>query len=337
MQQQEDGTVTTEESFGQLTPEWVLGLVEEGLGVRCNNLFRPLNSYINRVFEVETVDRHRLVIKLYRPGRWSGEAIAEEHRFLGELAAAEIPVVAPLPLLSGTTLGRRDHLHYALFPKCGGRSVDEFTEEQWLQLGRLLGRVHQVGAMAGADRRVTMLPQRATREQLRYLADSPVVPKDLQGVLQKTVLAIIDEITPLFAGAECIRIHGDCHFSNLIHRPGESLFLIDFDDMAMGPAVQDMWMLLPGDLDAAGYELELLLEGYETFRPFPRRSLRLVEPLRAMRFVHYMAWCAHQVAGDGLTRAVEGFGSREYWQREIADLVDQQQRIAAWRPSGNLA
>lgn len=325
MQPQQDGPVG---AFGELSPDRVLNLVEKGLGIRCNNLFRSLNSYINRVFEVETEEGVRLVVKLYRPGRWSGEAIAEEHRFLEDLTEQEIPVIAPLRLQSGTSLGQSEGLFFAVFAKCGGRSVDEFNEEQWLQLGRLLGRVHKVGESRQAGHRITMLPQFSTKDQLDYLQRSAAVPEDLKKPLNAAGRAVVDDIAPLFAGQNIIRIHGDCHFSNLIHRPGESLYLIDFDDMAMGLAVQDMWMLLPGVPEESAYELELLLEGYETFSHFDRRSLRLIEPLRAMRFIHYMAWCAHQVADDGLTRAVDGFGSREYWQGEIEDLLDQRTRIA---------
>lgn len=307
----------------------VLTLVEKAMGVRCNNLFRPLNSYINRVFEIETREGSRLVAKFYRPGRWTREAILDEHRFLLDLADQEIPVIAPLLLPGGGTLVEHDKLLFSVFPKCGGRSVDEFTEDQWLQLGRLLGRVHKVGEAGRASHRIVMEPGRSTLDQLNYLLDSPCVPEDLKRPLQEAGMAIIADIGPLFPPPSgMIRIHGDCHFSNVIHRPGESFYLIDFDDMAMGPPVQDIWMLLPGDVDESFVELDLFLEGYETFRSFDRRTLKLIEPLRAMRYIHYMAWCAHQVTEDGSTRAIDGFGSREYWQTEIADLVDQRVRIA---------
>ncbi|MGW8193380.1 MAG: serine/threonine protein kinase [Desulforhopalus sp.] len=330
------GQKETPNDFHRLGPDKVLDLVEEGMAVRCNNLFRPLSSYINRVFEVETVDRTRLVVKFYRPGRWTREAIIDEHTFLLELRDREIPVIAPLILKNGDTLAENDGLFYSVFPKCGGRSVDEFTDDQWLQLGRLLGRVHRVGEAGAARHRITMSPEQSAEHQLRYLLASSCVPQDLKPPLEKAARAIIVQTKPLFQETAMIRIHGDCHFANIIHRPGESFFLIDFDDMAVGPPVQDIWMLLPGDLDDAGVELDLFLEGYETFRPFDRATLRLVEPLRAMRFIHYMAWCAHQVEGDGMTRAVDGFGSRQYWQKEIGDLYDQQQRIADYRPlNGN--
>ncbi len=324
-------------SFQDLGPDKVLNLVEKVLDIRCNNLFRPLNSYINRVFEIESVDHTRFVAKFYRPGRWSKEAIREEHQFLKDLTAQELPVIAPLPLQDGTTLAQSEGMLYSIFPKCGGRSVDEFTDEEWLQLGRLLGRVHKVGETRRASHRISMSPQDSTLIQLDFLLASTCVPEDLKPVLQEAVLAIVDEISPVFKETEIIRIHGDCHFANVINRPGESLFLIDFDDMVMGPPVQDIWMLLPGGMEDTFVELDLFLEGYETFKSFDRRSLQLIEPLRAMRFIHYMAWCAYQVEGDGVTRAIDGFGSREYWQQEIADLLDQRVRIAEpVEPSGNL-
>jgi Ser/Thr protein kinase RdoA (MazF antagonist) len=325
------------EDFQQLGPDRVLNLVEKVLGIRCNNLFRTLNSYINRVFEIETVDKVRMVVKFYRPGRWSKEALLDEHKFLLDLVGQEIPVIAPLVFPNGETIAESGNLFFSVFPKVGGRSVDEFNDDQWLQLGRLLGRVHRVGETAKAEHRITMVPHRSTQEQLAYLLQSPCVPDEMKPPLEEAALAIIADIQPLFSEMESIRIHGDCHFSNVIQRPGESFYLIDFDDMAMGPPVQDIWMLLPGEVDESFVELDLFLEGYETFRPFDRRSLRLIEPLRAMRFIHYMAWCAHQVEGDGLTRAIDGFGSGEYWRSEIADLIDQRERIAEGHlPSGNM-
>jgi Ser/Thr protein kinase RdoA (MazF antagonist) len=314
--------------FQMLTPDIVLTLVEKHMGIRCNNLFRPMSSYINRVFEIETTDKTRLIVKFYRPNRWSKKALLDEHRFLLDLKEQEIPVIAPLLSKNGSTLGSTGGLFFTVFPKCGGRSVDEFTDDQWLQLGRLIGRMHQVGESAVARNRMTMGPDHSTTQQLAYLLASKCVPDDLKNDLEQAILSIIGDIRSLFAKTKNIRIHGDCHFANFIHRPGESLYIIDFDDMVMGPPVQDLWMLLPGGLEDTFVEFDLFLEGYEMFHHFDQRSLRLVEPLRAMRFIHYMAWCAHQVEEDGETRAIDGFGSREYWQREIADLLDQRKRIA---------
>lgn len=310
-----------------LTPDLILTLAEQALGVRCTNLCRPLASYINRVYELETKERAGLIVKFYRPGRWSTAALQDEHDFLLELATQEIPVIPPLRLQDGTTLASHEGMHFALFPKCGGRSFDEYTDDQWLELGRLLGRTHAVGATRQPRDRVILSPDRSTRDQVAYILGGGFIPQDLRRLYQELTGTLIAEISPLFAGTEMIRIHGDCHFANLIHRPGESFFLIDFDDMVTGPPVQDFWMLLPDYADQTPVEIDLFLEGYETFRAFDRGTLRLIEPLRAMRFIHYSAWCAHQVAEDGSSPVIPDFGTPHYWQREIKDLSDQLARI----------
>ncbi|MBU0675463.1 MAG: serine/threonine protein kinase [Proteobacteria bacterium] len=313
--------------FSSLTPEVVINAVEKGLGIRCTNLCRPLNSYINRVYELQTDDGKGVIVKFYRPGRWTPAALKDEHDFLTELAELEIPVIAPYDFKDGRTLQRLGDISFAVFPKKGGRSFDEYNEDQWLELGRLLARVHSVGEGRRAKARLTLLPDRATRTHLDYILQGDFIPAGLTKKFKQLTDELLIEITPRFQGIEMIRIHGDCHFSNLIHRPGESFYLIDFDDMVMGPPIHDLWMLLPGYLSESFTEVENFLEGYETFRRFDRRTLKLIEPLRAMRYIHFMAWCAHQVVDDGITRVTTDFGSYEYWEREIRDLEEQLDRI----------
>ena len=314
-------------AFQALTPDRVIHLVEQALGTACTNLFRTLNSYINRVYELEREDGGGLVVKFYRPGRWSREALQDEHDFLLELAAEEVPVIPPLTFSDGGTLGDCDGVSFAIFPRKSGRSYDEYTIEQWQELGRLLGRVHTVGARHAPRDRITMAPDMSTRDQIGYVVKSGLIPPDLAGQFEELTGTLLAEISPFFEGVEMIRIHGDCHYSNLIYRPGESFYVIDFDDMAMGPPIQDFWMLLPGYRRDSLAEIDFFLEGYETFRRFDRSTLRLIGPLRAMRYIHYMAWCAHQVVEDGFSRAIHDFGSREYWQQEIRDLTEQIERI----------
>ncbi len=315
-------------AFPELGPDTVLNLVEKALGIPCTNLCRQLNSYINRVFELEAVDGRGLVLKLYRPDRWSKTALQDEHDFLLELDEHEIPVIPPLTLQNGETLGHHDGLYFSVFPRCGGRSYDEFNEEQWLEIGRLLGRSHAIGAVHPSRDRITMLPDHSTNDQIQFILESNVIPRDdMASRFSSLCHELVDEITPLFEGITPGRIHGDCHFSNIIYRPGESFFLIDFDDMAMGPAIQDLWMLLPGTPRESLLEIDLFLEGYETFHHFDRRSFRLIEPLRAMRFLHYIAWLTHQFIADGSAPIVSEFGSTEYWLAEMDDLADQLDRI----------
>jgi Ser/Thr protein kinase RdoA (MazF antagonist) len=316
-------------AFSDLTPDLVISLVEGALGVRLTNVFRPLNSYINRVYELELEEGGGLVAKFYRPGRWSREALQDEHDFMRALVAAEVPIVAPLTLADGATLGHHEQISFAVYPKKGGRTFDEYTDEQWLELGRLLGRVHTVGSTLRPRDRITMAPDKSTRSQVDYIIEGGFIPPDLTGQFRDLTDTFIAEAGQAFRNIETIPIHGDCHISNLIYRPGESFFLIDFDDMSIGPPVQDFWMLLPGYRGDSLAEIELFLEGYETFRRFDRRTLRLIGPLRAMRYIHYMAWCARQVAEDGSSRVAPDFGSRNYWLRELTDLTSQMERIRA--------
>ncbi len=313
--------------FQELGPNRIFQMVEDALEVPFTNLFRPLNSYINRVYELEQEDGEGIIVKFYRPGRWSKKAILDEHHFLLELAAVEVPVIPPMKLGDNTTLGSADNIHFALYPKCGGRSCDEFNDDQWLELGRLLGRTHLVGAQHPASERVKMAPDQSTRDHIEFILASDCLQDDQRNPFKDITNKLLDEICPFFEEVDSIRIHGDCHFSNIIYRPGESFFLIDFDDLVMGPPVQDFWMLLPGYGEESFVEIDTFLEGYETFYDFDRRSLRLIEPLRAMRYIHYMAWCTHQVIEDGETLAVPDFGSRFYWQTEIRELADQLERI----------
>lgn len=313
--------------FQGLTPERIFELVESALGVSCTNLCRSYNSYINRVYEIADTGGRGLVVKFYRPGRWSAQALRDEHDFLLELADEEIPVLAPLRFANGQTLGQSGALYFAVFPKKGGRLIDEFNDELWLSIGRLLGRMHMVGARKMPRARIRLHPAESTASQVDFICRSGLLPADLIPGYTRLTGRLIDVISPMFAHTEMIRIHGDCHSGNLIHRPGDALYLLDFDDMAVGPPVQDVWMLLPGPPEESVVELDLFLEGYETFRPFDRSSLRLIEPLRAMRFIHYCAWCAHQVVEDGETAVIPDFASRTYWQKELADLEDQLQRI----------
>ena len=313
--------------FSVLDPESILSAIEEATGRRLLNVCRPHASYINRVYEVQDDEGDFLVAKFYRPGRWSREALVDEHRFVADCAARELPVISPLQLVSGSSLSSCKDIYFAVYPRCGGRLVDEYSAEQWLELGRLLGRLHAVGSLQPALGRNRLHPEQTTRRQVDYLRANKLIPAHL---LQEFI-AVVDEllriISPLFRGVDFIRLHGDCHNSNLIHRPEESFFIIDFDDMVVGPPIQDLWLLLPGYLDESRVELELLIEGYEMFHSFDRSTLALVEPLRAMRFIHYMSWCARQYVEDGGTLVNDDFGSEAYWRQEIADLKDQLQVI----------
>lgn len=313
--------------FSSLTPDVVLQQVESALDTRCSNLCRTLTSYINRVYEVQLDDGAWVVAKFYRPGRWNREALQDEQDFLGELAAAELPVIAPLRGRGGATLHCHDGLYFAIFPKKGGRPVDEFNDEQWKEFGRLMGRVHLVGAEHAPRNRIVIHPRHSTREHLDAILAIEFPYASVRNEFEQVVRELLDRIAPMFDGVETHRIHGDCHVANMLQRPGEPMYLIDFDDMAMGPSVQDLWMMLPGHRRDSSRQLDLLIDGYETFREFDYATLRLIEPLRAMRFIHFAAWCARQKADGGFARLAPDWGSGAFWKQEIHDLRKQLQEI----------
>lgn len=312
--------------FHELTPDRVIELVEDALGERLSSGCRPLNSYINRVYALQPVHSEDVVVKFYRPGRWSATALQDEVDFLLDLQEADVPVIPPITNDNGTALHQVDGMTFSVFPKMGGRIIDEPTQDEWEQLGRLIGRVHAVGGEYDPEDRIT-LDEHIGREHLDLILKSGQIPEEIRKDYEQAASETLDLIAPMFEDVDPIRIHGDLHVQNLIDRPGDKLYIIDFDDMAVGPPVQDIWMLLPGRLDDARYEMERFLRGYETFCDFDHGSLRLIEALRALRFLHFTAWCARQVTDGGFTRLAPNYGSIEFWRREANDLRRQQVEI----------
>jgi Ser/Thr protein kinase RdoA (MazF antagonist) len=300
---------------------------ERAAGRRASGICRPLTSYINRVYEIGFEDGGFLIAKFYRPGRWARAALQDEQDFLLELAAAEIPVVAPLADADGKTLHKENGISFALFPRLGGRPCDEPSRAEWLQIGRLIGRIHQVGARRPALNRLAFDPRKSSQTHLEFLRGSGAIPHAVESRYLDTARRLLDRIAPRFDGLAVQRLHGDLHRMNLLWRPGEGFHAIDFDDMANGPAIQDLWMLLPDRLPAARPEFELLLEGYGTFAEYDAAQTRLIEPLRAMRYLHYAAWCARQKADGGRGLLTAEWGTADFWRRELADLQRQAQDI----------
>jgi Ser/Thr protein kinase RdoA (MazF antagonist) len=306
--------------FLGLTPEKVLAAVEAA-GLRCNPVCYPLNSFENRVYEVELADRTRVVAKFYRPGRWSDEQILDEHRFLADLDAEEVPVTTPRPFPDGETLRRVDHIPYALFERRGGRAPDELDEPTARRLGRLAARLHNVGARRDAPHRLRLTGDAFGREDLAWLSDHDLLPAPLGERYAAAATAIADAYDDLARGVPLHRLHGDLHLGNLLLR-GDLLWVVDFDDMVVGPAVQDLWLALPGRDAFTARLRESFLEGYEELRAFDRSTLRLVEPLRGLRIVHYSAWLARRWHDPIFPATWPHFGSFDYWRSEVEALEE---------------
>jgi len=311
----------TTESFYALTPDRVLDAVEAA-GLRCNPVCYPLNSFENRVYEVELEDRSRVVAKFYRPGRWSEEQILEEHAFVAELAAEELPVCTVRPFPDGATLKRIDHIHYSLSDRRGGRAPDELSDDAVERLGMFVARMHNVGVRRPAPARPRLDPDFYLRRTVRFLEERAAVPESCRNRYLGAARHLADVAERMLEGVEVHRVHADLHLGNVLFRDGE-LRVLDFDDFVTGPAVQDLWLALPGRDPETTRQRELFIEAYERFRLFDRTTLRLIEPLRGMRMVRYAGWLARRWDDPAFRSGWPHFGTEEYWLSETADLEDQ--------------
>jgi Ser/Thr protein kinase RdoA (MazF antagonist) len=325
--------------FYELTPGVILDAIERSTGRRCSGRALALNSMENRVYEIEwdedslpapaktPADRF-CIAKFYRPGRWSKEQILEEHQFLLDLVEADIPVVAPMQLSGGQTLHQDEGsgLYYAIFPKVGGRSPDELSTEELARVGRYLGRMHRVGMTRKAEHRVQIAPQTYGLASLSFLTTHNHVPQHIRDPYESVVKHICERATPHFEKTAQHRVHGDCHLGNLLFGR-QGYFWVDFDDMVTGPAVQDLWLMLPGRYADERSLWDALLRGYETMHEFDDASLKLVEPLRALRMVHFSAWIAKRWEDPAFKRAFGTFGSDRYWQEQLNALGEQKSLI----------
>lgn len=317
--------------FYSLTPEEVMNAVESS-GYQCTGRCFALNSMENRVYEIEvesddtdTSSKGKFcVVKFYRPGRWTHEQILEEHEFLLDLKEYEIPVVAPLQFSDGSTLKKcpTSGMWYAVFPRVGGRAPEELTDEQVQRIGRLLGRIHNVGATKKAEHRISLTPVSYGLDNLDFLLKENVIPLDLKSMFEDSVREICRLSSPWFEQTPIQRIHGDCHLGNLLWNQ-EGPFFLDFDDMLMGPCVQDLWLVVPGRDPEAKQQFQILVEAYRQMRTLESQSLRLVEPLRALRFVHFITWMTKRWEDPAFPRAFPYYGTYEYWGRETQNLKEQ--------------
>ena len=309
--------------YTALTPDRVLDALDS-TGLRADGRLLALNSYENRVYQIGVEDAQPVVVKFYRPGRWSDAAILEEHAFTTELAAEEIPVVAP-QVLNGATLHVHAGFRFAVYPKQGGRMA-EFDRADALQwMGRFLGRIHAVGARQDFVHRPALDLDSFGYASRDSLAGGNWLPADLGRAWDSVVEHALASVAHCYARAgavRAIRLHGDCHAGNVLWTDAGPHF-VDFDDARMGPAVQDLWMLLSGERDAQQAQLTEILAGYEDFMEFDPRELHLLEALRTLRLIHYAAWLARRWDDPAFPAAFPWFNTQQYWQARILELREQ--------------
>jgi Ser/Thr protein kinase RdoA (MazF antagonist) len=309
--------------YADLGPATVLDALESA-GLRGDGRLLALNSYENRVYQVWLEDGASVVAKFYRPGRWSDAQILEEHAFVAELAAREIPAVAPLAL-GGETLRAHGPFRFAVYPRRGGRTPELEDRDTLTWLGRFLGRIHAVGAAGAFAQRPALDPESFGREPRDWLLAHDFVPADLRGAWRSAAGLALEGVAHCYeraGGVRRLRLHGDCHAGNVLWTDAGPHF-VDFDDARTGPAVQDLWMLLSGERASLERQLGFVLEGYRPFREFDARELHLVEALRTLRLVHYSAWIARRWDDPAFPAAFPWFNTQRYWQDRILELREQ--------------
>ncbi|MFZ5724519.1 MAG: serine/threonine protein kinase [Pseudomonadota bacterium] len=314
--------------YAALSPDTVIDAVE-ATGRLSDARVLALNSYENRVYQVGLEDASPVIVKFYRPQRWSDAQIREEHAFCLELAAAELPVVAPLAREDGETLFLHAGFRYALFPRKGGQAPEPGNLEQLQRLGTLLGRIHAVARSRPFVHRVALDLARYLERPSRLLRERGFVPPAFAARYAALIDGLRTDIAPLFAaGFTPLRTQGDCHPGNIVWTRDEGPWFVDFDDCQTAPAVQDLWMLLAGDRRERELALAEMLDGYEAFCDFDTRELRLIEALRALRLVQHAGWIAERWDDPAFPRAFPWFNTPRWWQSHLAELDEQRQMLA---------
>ena len=308
--------------YYRLGPDTVLQAVES-TGRVSDGRQLALNSYENRVYQVGLEDADPVVVKFYRPGRWSDDQILEEHRFSLELEAAEIPLIAPM-VINGESLFRFEGFRFALFRRQGGHAPELDDEKIRLWLGRFIGRIHAVGRSAGFTARPALTPDTYGQDSFQSLLEGRWIPAHLEPAFESLAGDLMQHIRNAFERAgdvRQIRLHGDMHLGNLLWRDGP--FFVDLDDCRSGPAMQDLWMLLSGERHEMEKQLADVLEGYTQFCDFNFRELQLVEALRTLRMLHHAAWLAKRWEDPAFPIAFPWFDSARYWEDLILGLREQ--------------
>lgn len=294
---------------------------EQG-GMRPTGSCMALNSYENRVYDLALEDGSHVVAKFYRPGRWTREQIGEEHEFLFDLRDDEIPVCAPLILSGGESIREIEGIYYSIWPRTGGRAPDELSDTVLEMMGRLLARIHNKGAEKKAVHRPELTGTYYGLDPLALLESRGFLPLHLAERYRNAVKAIVALFDSLRKDVPVHRIHGDCHLGNIL-QGSEGWFFLDFDDFLTGPAVQDVWMLVPARDQEGLRQRRVFLDAYRQFRDFEDSWLRLVEPLRTLRYIRYAAWIAERWEDRIFPQVFPHFGTPEYWEEETRDLEAQ--------------
>lgn len=313
----------TAHPFERLTPDFIIDAIEH-CGYLSDGRLLALNSYENRVYQVGIEGAMPMIAKFYRPERWSVLQIQEEHDFCFELKAHELPVVTPVLDDKSETIHEYEGFHFALYPRQGGRAPEFDNLDNLLIIGRMLGRMHRIGALRPFQHRPALTLASHGQESVDFLL-AHFIPTELQTAYATLASDLLQGIEQAFAqaqGVKPIRVHGDCHAGNVLWRDDMPHF-VDFDDARMAPAMQDMWMLLSGERDRRMAQLSEIAEGYSEFNDFPANQLALIEALRTLRIMHYSAWIARRWQDPAFPMNFPWFNTQRYWSDHILALREQ--------------
>ena len=307
-------------TFQTLHPDTIMDALFEQ-GIRVDSGLTPLNSYENRVYQFQDEDRRRYVVKFYRPQRWSAEQISEEHQFAHELMNDEVPVAAPLEF-NGQTLLMHQGYYYAVFPSLGGRQFEADSLDQMEWVARYLGRLHQTGRKKRFTHRPSIDVNEYLIEPRNVFERSTLIPSGLKAAFLNATDSLIEAVMAHWhTRFDLLRLHGDCHAGNILWRDGP--LFVDLDDARNGPAVQDLWMLLNGDKAERRMQLETIVEAYEEFSEFNTDEIALIEPLRAMRMVYYLAWLIRRWDDPAFPKNFPWLTGEDYWHRQTLTFIEQ--------------
>ena len=161
-------------------------------------------------------------------------------------------------------------------------------------------------------------------QSLACVLDSGFLPTSLRPAYESVARDLLARLDALFASVRytAIRLHGDCHPGNLLYRD-EAFHMVDLDDCRMGPAMQDLWMMLAGERQERLGQLSELMEGYQEFHDFDRRELALIEGLRSLRLLHYSAWLARRWEDPAFPMSFPWFANERYWGDQVLALREQ--------------
>ena len=314
---------TNLKNYSELGPDTIINAVES-LNYLSDRRVLALNSYENRVYQIGIEDEKPIIAKFYRPARWTDAMIAEEHQFTLELAAADLPVVPPL-LIDNETIFNYEGYRFSLYPRFGGYSPELDNPDHLLQLGRILGQLHNIGESRSFNERPAISIEDFATKPVQFILENNFIPADLETAYTTLIDDLLININTCFEETgtyNSIRLHGDCHQGNILTRD-EHFYIVDFDDSRTGPAVQDIWMFLSGDRQYMTARLNDFLEGYTEFRDFSARELHLVEALRTLRLIHYAAWLAQRWEDPAFPIAFPFFNTQRYWEDHILSLREQ--------------